>query len=222
MEKRYNKYRPVESIWLREVPEHWEFLKFKYKLNYTTGFTPPTKKDEYYNGDITWVTITDMKGKYVEDSETKLTISAIEDFKPTISPKGSLLFSFKLSVGKVAFANADFYTNEAILTICPDESIDLRYFYYTLPEQLLQNANENIYGAKILNQEVIRNAFITFPPLQEQIKIADYLDKRIDDIDSLVNRNELVFGASDRKTGLIQEYKNALIHKIVTGKISIL
>src|SRR5687768_2525158 len=109
MDIRYQEYRPVKSIWLNEIPSHWDFIKFKYKLQYTTGFTPPTGKDEYYNGDITWVTITDMKEKFVDDSETKLSTSALDDYDPILTQSGSLLFSFKLSVGKVAFAAKDFY-----------------------------------------------------------------------------------------------------------------
>jgi type I restriction enzyme M protein len=217
----YNSYVNIENNWIKKIPENWEFTKFKYKLNYTSGFTPPTKEEKYYQGDIDWITISDMNSKYVESSATKLTDLAIEDYKPEKTLKNSLLFSFKLSVGKVAFANKNLYTNEAIISIKPSENIDLRFFYYSLPEQLLNNANENIYGAKILNQETIKNAYITFPPLAEQKEIADFLDEKIDIIENAFSRNEFIYGKSVKDSGILHKLKQAFIHSVVTGKIKV-
>ena len=220
--KQYNSKIEIKNGWLEYIPERWEFIKFKYRLNYTTGFTPPTKEEKYYNGDITWVTITDMNSKFVDSSETQITDLALEKFKPEKTLKGSLLFSFKLSVGKVAFAGNDLYTNEAIISIKQDDNIDLRYFYYSLPEQLLNNANENIYGAKILNQETIRNAFITYPPIDEQKTIADFLDQKIGIIDKRFNFIENIYGKAVRDTGLLEKFKRAFISSIVSGKIKVI
>src|SRR5690606_40104447 len=61
-----------------------------------------------------WINISDLQEKIVSDSANKITDKAIEDYNPSIVPKGSLLYSFKLSVGKVAFNERDCYTNEAI------------------------------------------------------------------------------------------------------------
>ena len=100
--ERYEKYKDSGFDWIGEIPEHWEVKKWKYNFNFITGFTPPSGRSEYYqNGKHTWVTITDIKKKYVENSARKITDKAIEDLKPTILPIGSLLYSFKLSVGKV-------------------------------------------------------------------------------------------------------------------------
>lgn len=207
---RYDKYRPANINWLDEVPEHWELSKAKYYFKYTTGFTPPTGQEEFYNEGITWVTIADMNKKVVEESATTLSELAIEKYKPDLTVMGSLLYSFKLSVGKVAFAGKDLYTNEAIISILPDETYDVRYFYYTLPQQLLQNANENIYGAKMLNQELIRNAVISFPSKEEQIAIANHLDEKTEEIDKLIaNKQQLI--------ELLKEEKATVINEAVSG-----
>ncbi len=205
-------YKPTNVEWLPSIPINWEIGKAKYYFSYTTGFTPPTGQVEYYDEDIVWVTIADLNQKIVIDSATKLSQFAIDKFKPEISLKGSLLFSFKLSVGKVAFAGIDLYTNEAILSILPSNKYDVRYFYYTLPHQLLQNASENIYGAKMLNQELIRNAVITFPSLLEQTTIADYLDKKTADIDGLISKKQQLIG-------LLREERTAVINHAVTKGI---
>ncbi|HTB07923.1 MAG TPA: restriction endonuclease subunit S [Bacteroidia bacterium] len=209
--KPYPAYKSSGIDWLPKIPSHWEMSKAKYYFRYTTGFTPPTGQDELYNEGITWVTIADMNQKIVSDSVNTLAQLAIGRYKPDLTVKGSLLFSFKLSVGKVAFAGRDLYTNEAIISILPDEKYDVRYFYYTLPEQLLQNANENIYGAKMLNQELIRNASICFPPLKDQMVIANYLDKKTAQIDNLIaNKQKLI--------ELLKEERMSVIDEAMDGK----
>ena len=148
--KRYEKYKPSGIDWLPQIPSQWKMSKAKYYFKYTTGFTPPSGEDDFYNGEIIWVTIADMNQKIVSQSANTLSQLAIERYKPDVTKRGSLLFSFKLSVGKVAYAGKDLYTNEALISILPDANYDVRYFYYTLPEQLLQNANENIYCSQYL------------------------------------------------------------------------
>ena len=211
--ERYEKYKPSRVTWLPEIPAHWEMSQAKYYFQYTTGFTPPTGAVEFYNGDITWVTIADMNQKVVFDSTTKLSQTAIDKYNPDLTLKDSLLYSFKLSVGKVAYAGKDLFTNEAIISIMPNEKYDLRYFYFTLPEQLLQSASENIYGAKMLNQELIRNAAICFPPKEEQTAVADYLDKKTSHIDTLIaNKQTLI--------ELLKEERTAIINQAVTKGIN--
>jgi type I restriction enzyme S subunit len=119
-----------------------------------------------------------------------------------------------LSVGKVAFAGKDLFTNEAIFSILPNARYELRFFFYSLPNQILRNANENIYGAKILNQKLIKSAKILVPPLPEQKAIVAHIETETQKIDT---RLALIA----KELSLVEEYKNALIAEAVTGKIDL-
>lgn len=211
--KKYDSYKDSGVEWIGEIPSHWEVKKVKHSFIFKTGFTPPSGKSEYYdNGTHIWINISDLQKKEVYDSEKKITDKAIEVFRPEIIPAGSLLYSFKLSVGRVGFNTTDCYTNEAIFSIAPNNSINLGFFYYSLPKQIIKNANVNIYGAKILNQELIKDAKIIVPPSEEQISIATYLDRKTAEIDSLIADQEQLLE-------LYEEEKTAIIHDLVTGKI---
>lgn len=196
--------------WLGEIPEHWEVKKIKYIYKSINGFTPDTSNASYYdnfNG-YDWITISDINKKYVNKSEVKVSQKYIDKFRPQITPKGSLLYSFKLSVGLVAFAEKDIYTNEAILSFLKTNDVDLNFLYYS--SFLIQfNAKENIYGAKLLNKELINNAFIVLPPLQEQKAIAEFLDKKCDKISQFIESKQKLIT-------LLQEKKQALINECVT------
>ena len=138
-----------------------------------------------------------------------ITEEAVANSSMGISPKGSLMYSFKLSVGDVSFCGTDMYTNEAIATFLPSDKYDLRYLYYAAPLFIIKNANENIYGAKLLNQELIRNALILNPPYNEQVSVADYLDAKCAEIDALI-------AAKEKTNALLTERRQSIIYEAVT------
>lgn len=126
-----------------------------------------------------------------------------------ISPKGSLLYSFKLSVGSVSFAQQDMYTNEAIASFLSSSKLPLEYLFYSLPIFVIQNASTNIYGARILNQELIKNAFLLEPSYEEAEKIANFLDHETTKIDTLITKQEKLIE-------LLKEKRQAVISHAVT------
>ncbi|PZD79655.1 restriction endonuclease subunit S [Mesonia sp. K7] len=206
--KPYPNYKDSGIEWIGKVPKHWKVRKLSYQFSVNTGFTPSTSNNEYYeNGTNDWITISDLNEKYVSESSTKLTDLAVEGKE--IIPKGSLLYSFKLSVGKMAFAKKNIYTNEAIFAIYPDKNINLNYYYYLLGSILIHNSNKNIYGANILNQELIRASKLVVPKSEEQTQIANYLDHKTALIDKLIAKKEQLIQ-------LLEEEKTAVINQAVT------
>lgn len=198
--------------WIGKIPEGWKVKRFKEIFTkYTTGATPNSKNVDNFEGNNTWVTIADMTTKYVTESNLCLSDKSIKENQIPITRKGSLMFSFKLSIGKVAFASKDLFTNEAIVTLSPSKKYDLDYFYYYLPLVCDNNATENIYGAKMMNQKIIANMSFALPPLPEQRSIASYLDAECSKIDRAASIVEKEIDAYKR-------LKRSLINEVVTGK----
>jgi type I restriction enzyme S subunit len=198
--------------WLRMVPLMWKIRKVKHFYKMQTGFTPSTKNDDFYdelNGKD-WVTIGDLcDSRFIPPTTSKhISQKYIDMFNPQVVRRGSLLYSFKLSVGQVAFADRDIYTNEAIASFTADSEDCLRFLFYSSC-LIIENANENIYGAKLLNQELIKNAYIVYPPLDEQKKIADYLDSKCSQIDLITEKQKQIIEK-------LKEYKTSLITEMVT------
>ena len=197
--------------WIGKIPEDWDVKKIKYQYKLQTGFTPDTSITDYYddeNGYI-WVSIADIGNeKFIYDSKSKISDLYVNEKHPELVKKGSLLYSFKLSVGKVAFAGRDFYTNEAIASFKNSKNVCLDYLYYA-SFLIEENANINIYGAKILNQDLINNSITIVPPLQEQQRIAEFLDKKCADIDEIISKTE-------KQIETLEQYKKSLITETVT------
>ena len=144
-----------------------------------------------------------------EEDEDKSEDKAAKEASMDITPKGSLLYSFKLSVGSVSFAGRDMYTNEAIASFTSDSLLPLEYLYYVLPKFLIENASTNIYGARILNQELIRNAIILKPTYEEAKTIANFLDYQTAQIDTLIDKQQALIQ-------LLKEKRQAVISHAVT------
>ena len=181
----YSEMKDSGIEWVGKMPAHWNVSSIKREYLFQTGWTPNTKYEDFFEGNNIWANISDLKTKVVYDSAKHISDEAVKISSMNISPKGSLMYAFKLSVGAVSFCGTDMFTNEAIATFLPGKN-SLEYLYYAAPLFIIKNANENIYGAKILNQQLIRNAKIIMPPLNEQSAIAAYLDEKCSKIDEII------------------------------------
>lgn len=199
--------------WIGEIPNNWEICRIKDKYKLITGFTPDTTRDDFYDDDngYTWISIADMtnSGKEVSKSSAGISEKFIQSKHPEKTKVGSLLYSFKLSVGKVGFAKKDLYTNEAIASFQKNDRVCLPYLYYA-SFLIEKNANINIYGAKILNQDLINNSITIIPPLKEQKLIADFLDDKVGMIDDILTD-------LNKQVEILEKYKKSLITEIVTN-----
>ena len=204
--KQYPEYKNSYLEWLDEIPVDWIVRKVENSASFLTGGTPSTSNNDYFDGDLIWVNISDLDNKIVLDSKKKITRAGVENANIPISPKGSLLFSFKLSVGKVAIAGTDLYTNEAIATFAPKEHLDTKFAFYSFPVTLIKSAKKNIYDADLLNAGLIREARFPLPPLGTQHKIVEFLDRETAHINAgIANMDSLVALLIEKRAALIAE-----------------
>ena len=206
--RRYDSYKDSGVEWIGEVPSHWKVLRLKFAYIFKTGATPSSGKKEYYGGDYKWANIGDLTSKYVDDTAKHITKEAISSCSMTINPIGTLMYSFKLSVGTVAFCSDEMYSNEAIASFIPQKN-NLDYLYYAAPVFIIHNSNRNIYNAPILNQDLIKNAIICLCPKYEQEQIASYLNSKCGEIDKVISTQE-------KRIALLQELKQSIITNAVT------
>ena len=156
------------------------------------GKTPPrgdkSSWDEKKETHNKWVSIADIsnnEGKTVEDTKEYISDSAAEKINKV--SKGSLLMSFKLSIGRMAFAGDDLYTNEAIIAIPKNDKYILRFIYFYLLSYdwlSLTEGNEKVKGAT-LNKSSIGKIQLPILSLSEQQSIVDYLDSAFAKIDAM-------------------------------------
>lgn len=151
------------------------------------GGTPSRGNPAYFGGENLWVSIRDMEGQPLI-TKTAETISdeGVRNSNCKLVKKGSLLFSFKLTVGRVSFAGSDLYTNEAIAAFDREEAdmagIDLEYLSLLLPIAASGDNTKNSMGAALLNKSKILNLEIPFLGVDEQRKMAARLKARLAEV----------------------------------------
>jgi len=168
-----------------DLPVGWAWCRLSDFASFSIGKTPARAESKYWdNGQFPWVAIADMiSGEHIQETKEKVSeIAYTEVFRGNIVSKGSLIFSFKLSIGKVCIVGMDTFTNEAICAITPydvDEITD--YLFRVFPGlNLTVDANSAVKGAT-LNSKSISNIMIPLPPLAEQQRI----NKKIDELMAL-------------------------------------
>ncbi len=174
-----------------EIPETWEWCKFGSVVKTFTGKTPERGNSEYWHDeDYSWVSISDMKqGETLTKTKERISSKAAEKcFGNQISLKGSLIMSFKLTVGKTSILGIDAYHNEAIITIetLSDPNLYTRdYYLHILPLITNWGDSKDAIKGKTLNSKSINNLLIPMPPYNEQHRIVEKIEQLMNEIDKL-------------------------------------
>ena len=188
----------------------WEIKKLGAVCDVLNGGTPDTKKKEFWDGNILWITPKDM-GKlemvYVDDTERKITEAGLKNSSAKILPVNSVVLSSRAPIGHLAINTKPISTNQGCKGLVPKNDLDTKYLYYFLRNsvQLLNDLGtgttfKELSGSKLSEVE------IPLYPLPEQRRIVSLLDKCCTTIDkakanaeqNLINAKELFDCTLDR------------------------
>lgn len=162
------------------------------------GRTPPRKEFEWFNTNgegYKWVSIKDMgnSGRFISDTSEYLTEAAQKRFGIPIVEKGTLLLSFKLTVGRLCITTDRMLTNEAIaqLPIKDTNIVDRDFLYYYLKNYNFHQLGSTSSIATAINSTYLKKMEIDLPPIDQQRAIAAVLSSIDDKIESnnAINNN---------------------------------
>ncbi|WP_193466506.1 restriction endonuclease subunit S [Roseateles puraquae] len=167
----------------------WRFLKLPDAATYRIGKTPPSKEARHWDAaGIPWVSISDMTHfETVTDTARKVSKDfAGETFKYEPVPAGSLLMSFKLTVGKVAILGVAGYHNEAIISMQPKDGLSRDYLMRVLPAIAQAGRTKDALMGATLNSSSLAELVVPVPSLEEQHRIV----AKVDELMALCDRLE--------------------------------
>ena len=184
----------------------WEQKPLSELCTIEIGGTPTRNNPIYWDSENTgsnyWVSIADLKKREITEPAERITNLGIRHSNAKLCKKGTVLMSFKLTVGRVAIAGRDLYTNEAIAAFT-SKNLDHEYLYYGLQHwNLLKNVDQAIKGIT-LNKSKLKKIEAHYPvDKKEQSKIAEVLST----IDRAITQTEALIAKHQRiKTGLMQD-----------------
>jgi len=211
---------PVDTPF--DIPDSWEWVRFKDLVDYSMGKTPPRKETEYWsNGTLPWVSIADLvaDGTVTATKECVNSFAAENTFKGKISKAGTLLMSFKLTVGKVSILGIDAFHNEAIISIYPfvdPDKITTMFLFATLPLLSQSGDTKSAIKGNTLNSDSLDALLIPLPPIMEQKRIFDKLHELTTPL--------LDYSAAEQKVTELnvnfpERLKKSILQEAVQGKL---
>ncbi|MCB5267861.1 MAG: restriction endonuclease subunit S [Candidatus Cloacimonetes bacterium] len=159
------------------------------------GGTPKTAINEYWNGNIPWLTPRDLTGYdkvYISHGERHITDEGLKNSSAKLMPKGTVLLTSRAPIGYVAIAENEICTNQGFKSLVPNfEILNSEFLYYWLKSNTdyLQQLGTGTTFAEI-SGSVVKDIDISLPPLEEQKAIAEVLSSLDDKIDLLHRQNQ--------------------------------
>ncbi|MCU4399713.1 restriction endonuclease subunit S [Acinetobacter pittii] len=174
---------------------NWSYKTIKDLGVTISGGTPNTSVSDYWDGDIVWVTPTDitkLNSMYIFDSNRKITAKGLSNSSAKLVPSNTLLVCTRATIGYMAITSDEMCTNQGFKNLIPYDDVDVEFLYYALQsqkQQLISKAS----GSTFL--ELSKSAFESIELLtteyEEQKTVSKFLkslDVISDSIDSKVEK----------------------------------
>lgn len=213
--KAYPEYKDSGVEWMKKIPTSWDKCKLGHLFNIFNGSTPKSDEPSYWDGDIDWVTPSDLSkiSSYrINASSKKITNLGLNSCGTSIVPEGSIILSTRAPIGSLAVAGKELCTNQGCKSLVARErsNIEPKFFYYLLS---ISSGQLNLRGRGTTFLELPTNELSSFPvpklTYTEQLSIVRYLDIESSRIDNLIVEKENFIK-------LLSEKRKALISEVVT------
>ena len=212
--KRYPEYKDSGVEFIGDIPAHWEFKKLGYVSKIFKGGTPKRHVDRYFQGDLPWarpVDITALNGAlYIDDTEIHISEEALGNSAARRLPVGTVLLTSRATIGEAAITIVPMATNQGFANfVCNEELFNIYLVYYLQAiKDLLISLGSGTTFLEVTKRTLV-GVGIPIPPLSEQTQIANFLNRKTEQIDKLIHIKE-------RTVELLQEYRTVLINQTVT------
>jgi restriction endonuclease S subunit len=195
------------------IPAGLETRRLRFLFETKSGATPSSGVEEYWDGDINWVTPEDLgklSDRYVRETRRRITVEGYKNCGVSLAPPGSIVLSKRAPIGQAAILDVPSTCNQGCFLLTRLDGVDERFYYYALIH--LRPALEALGRGSTfmeLSADDLRSVRMPFPSESSQHIAANYLDRETDRIDGLIAEKE-------RMLALLEEKRTALISRVVT------
>ena len=196
--------------------EGWEKKSLGDVCEIIGGGTPSKKKEEFYNGDILWATVRDMKSDLIKETEHKITKDAVKNSSTNIIPKENVIIATRVGLGKVCLIENDTAINQDLKGIVPINpkklSVDFLYRWFkSIAHKIVdEGTGATVQGVKL---PFIKSLTIYIPSLKTQQAIV----LKLDTLSTETKKLETVY---QKKIDNLEELKKSVLQKAFNGELT--
>lgn len=167
-----------------ELPEGWVWVNNDSVMSFVGGGTPSKSNLAYWNGDIPWATVKDVKGKYLNDTLDSITKEGLENSSANVAYPSELLLITRMSPGKTIITNIETTINQDLKIVRPKLSVlpDYMWLYFENNRIKIEHdsTGTTVKGIQI---DKLKKYLFPLPPLNEQKRITSKVNLLISKID---------------------------------------
>ncbi len=207
--RKYDTYKDSGIEWIGEIPQNWELLRLQFCLDEIKQKNNPIQSEQV-------LSLVKDRGVMLYEEKGNVGNVAKEDISEykLAYPNTLILNSMNILIGSVGISNYFGCVSPVYYVFKETDKSDLRFINYIFTtrefqKELRRYANGIMEIRLRVSAQDIFKRKIAFPNKQEQIKIADYLDKKCGEIDRVIETEKLVIEK-------LKEYKQSIITEAVT------
>lgn len=201
-----------------DIPESWEWVRLNDISSITSGGTPARTNSSFWNGNIPWVKIGDIRNKYISTTEEKISEQGLNSSSAKIFPKGTILYTIFATIGTVGILNIDAATNQAVAGVTFFGEYSRDYMYYVLIglKDILVSKGKGMAQMNI-NLTILKNTPIPIPPLAEQKRIVEKIEELMPLIEEYGKAEEQL---SKLNAEFPDKLRKSILQQAVQGKLT--
>jgi type I restriction enzyme, S subunit len=167
-----------------KVPENWVWINSGHILNFIGGGTPSKSNSDFWNGNIPWATVKDIKNRYLSSTIDYITVEGLENSSATMASPNELLLITRMSPGKSTITKISTTINQDLKIVRPKIEI-LPYFlwlFFTVNTSLIESLSTGS-TVKGIQVEKLKKISFPVPPVNEQKRIAEKVQRLLSKIE---------------------------------------
>lgn len=226
-QKKIKKEKPLPEITEDEkpfdIPESWKWVRLGTLCNIINGFTPSRSNPDFWNGDIPWFTIDDVReqGRFISHTNQHITNKALSKNTQRIVPPETVLLCCTASVGEYAYTKIALTTNQQFnALVIRNENLSLVWSMYlyifaqTLKSKIIAGAGKTTFN--FLSVGKLQEFVIPLPPLAEQKRIV----AKIEELLPYIDRYEQAWSKLEQfNSRFPEDMKKSLLQYAIQGKL---
>lgn len=172
---------------INQLQKDWKWVRLGDIGKIISGGTPSTAIEENWNGNINWISPSDLTGykkKTIIKGAKSISTIGLKNSSARLMPKGSVLFSSRAPIGYVVIAGSDLCTNQGFKSIIPNQNVDSDYIYYFL-KGAKQKAEKVASGTtfKEISLAIFSELEFPLPPKPTQLAIVAKIEELFRELD---------------------------------------
>lgn len=196
--------------WIKSIPFDWECTAVKnYCIDIFSGGTPKTDHPEYWDGDIKWVPSGACHDGLIFDTEKTITEEGMNNSSTKLIPANTVLLAMTgATCGNTGYLAFDSCANQSVTAYVENkEKCNSKFLWYALQSSKDDTLIHASGGAMAgISGDTCKNIKLAFPKIEEQARIAGFLDKKTSEIDAVISKTkESIEGYKKLKQSIITE-----------------